>query len=110
MKNGQNVIIIAMIATAVVLSTLLAASLFTAKDAIADASVRGMYRPPQYIMVSTPWNAANRDAIYVIDTHSRKMNVYWVDANTAPSGPFPDIKMGAVSGLNMDNMFGVTTP
>lgn len=93
MKNKQNIVVVVLMLTAMVMSALLVTSLMSARDAQASTGSRGLYSPPHYVMASAKWGIAQRDAMYVLDIYSRQMNIYWVDAAIAKQNAPMQIKM-----------------
>jgi uncharacterized SAM-binding protein YcdF (DUF218 family) len=94
MKDPQNITIAILLATAVVLGTMLAFTLGT-REAQAAASVRGA----QYIMVTGEVSNI-RDVLYVIDITSRQVCVY--DVNWVKK------TLDLVDRKPLDEVFGTT--
>jgi len=77
-KSNENVTIVLLAATAVVLTCLLLATYMqTNEPAWAEAATRG----GNYIVTTGEWNE-NLDLIYVINIAARKLNVYYGNSKT----------------------------
>ncbi|HAU36289.1 MAG TPA: hypothetical protein DCX07_01045 [Phycisphaerales bacterium] len=75
LKNPQNLTIVLLLATAVVLAAMLLAT-FTTRDAQAGTSAG---KQGDYIMVNGMWSGST-DLVYIVDIAARKLNVYYAHA------------------------------
>jgi len=77
MKNSQNMTIVLLTITAVLLSVMLYQS-YSDRTAYAEPSVK----QGDYVMGTGAWSAST-DLLYVIDVASRQLNVYFANQNTS---------------------------
>jgi len=78
MKDTQNIAIVLLVISAVILTVMLLGVLRqTSQPALAAASVK----QGDYVMV-TGQIAGRYDALYVVDIVQRRLNVYWINPDT----------------------------